>query len=151
MDVDVWVMRVEGALARAARDSLTAEYPGCAVSFSDSDGIAVVAIASEGAVGADVERVRTRPRLDAIARRVFSPEEARALATAPAAARLSRFYRAWTATEATAKARGLGLPSMLAARTLPGMPVTWFEPARGFIAAVAAPAGTPRLRVRERA
>jgi 4'-phosphopantetheinyl transferase len=149
MAVDVWVMRLDRAATRAQCAALVAAHPGRAASFSDSDGVAVLAIAAEGAVGADVERVRDRSRLDAVARRVLSSAQARAVETAQGEERLSVFYRGWTAAEASAKARGQGLPAMLGGRPLPALPVTWFEPAPGFVAAIAAPGGAPRLRLRD--
>jgi 4'-phosphopantetheinyl transferase len=148
MDVEVWMMRLDRAAARAARDALLAERPGSAASFSDSDGVAVLAIAPQGTVGIDVERVRERARTDAVARRVLGETEARALEATRGKARLERFYRAWTAAEASAKARGLGLPAMLGGRVAAGPRVTWFEPAPGFIGAVAG-SEVPRLRLRE--
>ena len=148
MAVDVWVMRLDRAATHAACGAIVAGRPGCAASFSDSDGVAILAVAAEGIVGADVERMRNRPRLDAVARRVFSSAEARQVETAEGDQRLSIFYRGWTAAEASAKARGQGLPAMLGERSLPALPVTWFEPAPGFVAAVAAPGDAPRLRLR---
>jgi len=149
MAVDVWVMRLDRAATRAACGAIVAGHPGCAASFSDSNGVAILAVAAEGTVGADVERMRNRPRLDAVARRVFSSAEARQVETAEGDQRLSIFYRGWTAAEASAKARGQGLPAMLGERSLPALPVTWFEPAPGFVAAVATPGDAPRLRLRE--
>jgi 4'-phosphopantetheinyl transferase len=93
--------------------------------------------------------VRDRSCLDAVARRVLSSAEAQAVETAEGEDRLSIFYRGWTAAEASAKARGKGLPTMLGERSLPALPVTWFEPAPGFVAAVAAPGDVPRVRLRE--
>jgi 4'-phosphopantetheinyl transferase len=148
MDVDVWVMRTDRAAARAARESIVAAHPGRVASFSDTDGVSILALGDE-IVGADVERVRARRRLDAVARRVFSDAEARAVETSEGDARLSSFYRSWTAAEARAKACGKGMPAMLGERPLDAMPVAWFEPAPGYVAAVAAPRQAPRLRVHE--
>ena len=60
-------------------------------------------------VGVDCEWIRPRHSIEAVAERMFAPEVVRALASAPQEERLARFYRAWTALEADAKADGRGL------------------------------------------
>ena len=77
--------------------------------LSHSGGLALVAIAMDRDVGVDVEEIRPRARLDAIARRCFSPAEHDALTRCPADDRLQLFYDTWTAREALAKATGRGL------------------------------------------
>jgi 4'-phosphopantetheinyl transferase len=69
----------------------------------------LVAIASGRRVGVDVERMRTNIAVDEIAKRFFSQNECRALATLPASARLDAFYSCWTRKEAYLKATGQGL------------------------------------------
>jgi 4'-phosphopantetheinyl transferase len=75
--------------------------------------LALVAIgAGVGAVaeiGVDSERIRPRTNILAIANRMFAPEVVRTLESSPPHERLARFYRAWTALEADAKADGRGL------------------------------------------
>ncbi len=150
MDVDVWVIGLDDARRRTAREAIVAAHPDRRSSFSDSGRLAVLAVARDGgAIGADVEQVRERARLNAVAARVFGSHEARAIAAARGPDRLSLFYRAWTAVEASAKARGKGLPAMLGARPAQRLPVTWFEPAPGFVAAIAAEDSRPRLHLRE--
>ena len=58
-------------------------------------------------VGADLERVRPRPRAQALAERYFTAPEARWLATRPDRDRA--FLRLWCAKEAVLKAHGHGL------------------------------------------
>ena len=149
MDVDLWVMRFAGDRARTVAAAIIAGAPGCAASFSDSGAMSVLAVSASGSVGADVEQVKERPAVDRIAQRVLSPAERRAIAEAPVPERLVRFYRAWTAAEASAKARGEGLPALLGERSRPALPTTWVEPAPGYVAAVASGEGAPRVRVRE--
>jgi 4'-phosphopantetheinyl transferase len=60
-------------------------------------------------VGVDLERVRPRPRLLALARRFFAAEEADLLEATPAAEQLHAFLALWTAKEAVLKAHGGGL------------------------------------------
>jgi len=60
-------------------------------------------------VGADIERVRPRPRALELATRFFAPDETARLASLPEALRLRAFLRLWTAKEAVLKANGGGL------------------------------------------
>lgn len=69
----------------------------------------LVALASTGRVGVDLERLRPRPRALELARRFFCPAEAEALAALPAEAREAAFVRLWCAKEAVLKAHGHGL------------------------------------------
>lgn len=78
-------------------------------SLSHSHGVCLVAIASGGAVGVDVERADSDAPTDALAGRCLSPAERRSLDELPEAARPGRFFELWTRKEAYAKARGLGL------------------------------------------
>lgn len=77
--------------------------------LSDTRGGTVLAVASQGRVGIDLERGdRTVPALR-LARRWFSEDEARALAELPEAQRAAAFIRLWTAKEAACKATGTGI------------------------------------------
>ena len=78
-------------------------------SLSQSEDLAVFAIATERRLGVDVERVATDRPLADLARRFFSPVEVSALEAAPPGERVNSFYRCWTAKEAFLKARGDGL------------------------------------------
>ncbi len=77
--------------------------------LSHCDGLALVAVAAAGRVGVDVEAVRPRPALAAIAARYFDPAEKAYLASLGEAARAEAFYALWTAKEAFTKAVGAGL------------------------------------------
>ncbi len=81
---------------------------------SHSGDVLVNAIALDGELGIDVERIRCISDLDAIARRFFSHHEQRALAALPTSDRPLGFYRCWTRKEAFIKARGMGLSLPLA-------------------------------------
>lgn len=70
---------------------------------------ATVAIAREGRVGVDVERVERRRPFMEIAQRFFNPDEQRDLEGLQADQRADAFYRAWTRKEAYLKAWGTGL------------------------------------------
>jgi len=82
--------------------------PALAFGLSHSDGCALVAISAAGEVGVDLERERDVEAL-AIARHHFAPEEADAIARAPAATRRACFFRHWVAKEAVLKGIGTGL------------------------------------------
>lgn len=83
--------------------------PGLCFSLSHSGGVALLAVAREGRLGVDVERLRPVLDVDEIARRMFSPAECQALAAEPDAERCPAFLRVWTCKEAVVKALGGGL------------------------------------------
>jgi 4'-phosphopantetheinyl transferase len=87
------------------------EVPGSAISFSlsHSQSFAVVAVATGARVGVDIEVVRPRARLDALAHRVLSPEEHADWLDFPPTAQLRAFLERWTAKEAYLKAIGTGI------------------------------------------
>jgi 4'-phosphopantetheinyl transferase len=114
------------------------------VSFnvSHSGPLALVAVV-EGhvRVGVDVEVVRNRPRLDALAERVLDADEHAAWLRLPdQGARLRAFLETWTTKEAYLKARGVGITTSLRAVQRPreGWTVATFAPRAGFVAALAA-------------
>ncbi|MDQ3916975.1 MAG: 4'-phosphopantetheinyl transferase superfamily protein [Acidobacteriota bacterium] len=77
--------------------------------LSHSHELALVAVASERAVGVDVEYVRRDVRAAEIARRFFSPREAAALQSLEPERQDEGFFACWTRKEAFTKARGQGL------------------------------------------
>lgn len=81
------------------------------VSFnlSHDDGLAVLVVGDGRAVGIDVERSRTIPRVEELAAGLFARDEAEALRSAEPAARSTLFLTLWTRKEAVAKAMGVGL------------------------------------------
>lgn len=128
--------------------------PRCAFSLSHCDDLALVALADDGDIGVDLERVRELPDLDALARHCLTPAECRDLAALPADARPLALLARWTRKEACLKALGTGLqiePSSFAvgadaAQEEVGLMTIWgqrivlvqaVEPAPGWIGAVA--------------
>lgn len=75
--------------------------------------LALVAVSAgvgpDAEVGVDCEWIRPRHSLLAVAERMFERTIVEAIKAAPEHARTERFYRAWTALEADAKADGRGL------------------------------------------
>lgn len=93
------------------------EAAGLTVSLSHTDGLAIVAVAARGnGLGVDVEQIRPRRDVVAVARRFFHPSEAERVAAAPAARQLVDFFRLWTRKESFAKASGLDLFAVLGRR-----------------------------------
>lgn len=113
---------------------------GVVFSMAHSGERAVIAIAVPGAsVGVDVERVRSRPYLDGLARRVFDAAGYERWAALPARRRARAFAARWTELEAVLKGRGTGLAGGLAsAIDAPGWSCAPIDVGRGYVGAVAA-------------
>jgi 4'-phosphopantetheinyl transferase len=83
--------------------------PGLHFNASHSHGLALYAVTARGAVGVDVERVRSFTNDLALAERYFCPAEIEALRGLAGEARSEVFFHIWTRKEAFVKALGLGL------------------------------------------
>ncbi|MGV6827497.1 MAG: 4'-phosphopantetheinyl transferase family protein [bacterium] len=92
---------------------------------------ALVAITSDRKVGIDIEKIRTIPRYQAIARRVLSPEAQTTLEKNPDP---ETFVQQWTLMEASQKTIGGGVFSEKASRDL--VETHLFTPYPGFCAAI---------------
>ncbi len=82
---------------------------GPAFNQSHSEDRIMIAVASEGRVGVDIEEIRPVKYLLALADKNFATDEAARLHAAPEAERLTLFFRLWTRKEAFLKALGFGL------------------------------------------
>jgi phosphopantetheine--protein transferase-like protein len=93
--------------------------------MSHSGSFGVIAIAADDVtVGVDVEEVRVRHRLDALAQRVLNDDEHAAwLLLDDADERLRSFLQVWTAKEAYLKALGIGIATRL--RDVPARVEGW--------------------------
>jgi 4'-phosphopantetheinyl transferase len=78
-------------------------------SLSHSGGLALLAVGRGVRVGADVERLRPVPFLDAVVERFFGEQEQDELKGLRGAERRRAYFRLWTRREAAAKALGLGI------------------------------------------
>ncbi len=136
----------------------------CGVQFNlaHSSDLLVVAVAQGLPVGVDVERVRPLNDAPSIARRFFTRSEADWLEAQEGADGDRSFFRLWTRKEAALKATGEGISSGLNSIELlddagafkntvvrnagDAAQTVWtlreLEPARGFVGALAWPAGT---------
>ena len=95
-------------IGRFGKPALRGE-PSCAFNMSHSQELAAFALAPEGEIGVDIERLCEMPDTEALARHHFTPAEQAALAHAPAADRTLVFLYGWTRKEACLKAIGCGL------------------------------------------
>lgn len=86
---------------------------------SHSGDLALICIADGFEVGVDIERLRLVPDALAIARRRFTPAEARFVEEGDASDVDRRFLLCWTRKEALAKATGAGLSFNLRSFTVP--------------------------------
>ncbi len=86
-----------------------AQQAGLRFNVSHSGDLALVAVAEAHEVGVDVEQVRARADLHAVAARFFAPAEAAALAALDGDALTAAFHRCWVRKEACVKATGRGL------------------------------------------
>jgi 4'-phosphopantetheinyl transferase len=94
------------------RPSIAAEHAGARgieFNLSHTDGLVVMAVTRERAIGVDVENVRTREADIEIADRYFAHEEVLALHLLPDEKQKQRFFEYWTLKESYIKARGMGL------------------------------------------
>ena len=139
---------------------------GARFNLSHSHDVVLCAVAHAHDVGVDVELVR--PGIaDVVGEWLLSPTVRRTLAQRRRGARQRTFFRAWTRMEACVKASGVGLPPDLAMferllgphatgivslGELGGSRCWWVQDlswGRGYMGAVAAPAGSYRVRQRE--
>lgn len=114
--------------------------------LSHSSDLCLIAINWNTEIGIDVELVRSRSNLLAIAQRMFNPEVVAELTALSEATRLQRFYFYWTNFEAQTKAYGDGLfthqqlfiPNFKSFNNTAAINSINFIPALGFQACIAA-------------
>lgn len=129
---------------------------GLQFSVSHSSGLGLFAFCRTVAVGVDLESIARAVDVESLATRFFAPDEVGDILTVPESDRTLAFFNGWTRKEAFIKATGAGLSHPLdsfAVTVCPGdLPrflwmtgddleqwsLTAIEPARGFVAAVAA-------------
>jgi 4'-phosphopantetheinyl transferase len=102
-----------------------------------AEDLALVSVAWRREVGVDVERERPDRADLAVAWRLFTPDEARALETLPAGRRHRAFFGLWTIREAYAKGTGLGLADEDATAPPPTWTVRQLPIDPGYAAALA--------------
>jgi 4'-phosphopantetheinyl transferase len=137
------------AIVEGANGKPEARVPsGVEFSVSHSGGLVLLAFGAGTPVGVDVEAIRPRADLDALAARFLAPAERDAIRAA--ADPLLAFLEIWTVKEACLKALGIGLAGLQAVAVAPGSAgptisvggdsASWtaatFRPAPGYVAAV---------------
>ena len=91
------------------------EGGGASFSISRTEGAALIAVSSSGAVGADIELVSPHSLDATVADRFFSPRERASLDGLEGEEYASAFFRIWTRKEALVKCMGRGIDEDLAA------------------------------------
>jgi len=81
--------------------------------LSHSEGLALVAVTSQRAIGIDLEIIRPFDHLERMVNRLFSCHERAALRSLPESLKPEGFFRCWTCKEAYVKACGRGLTGPL--------------------------------------
>jgi len=124
---------------------------GLEFSFAHTDGLALLAVAGDRALGVDVERESDHTDIAAVAREFLAEASVAELARTPSAHRRSAFFAAWACHEAQVKlcGRGLGEELETDAASGAGFVVRPLATRPGFAAAVAAEGEGWRVRVRE--
>ena len=145
-----------------------AEESGLQFNLAHTADFMLLAVARDIVLGVDVERIRQVKDAQAIASRFFSPNEAHWLRRQSPDALDPCFFRLWTRKEAVLKATGEGISSGIASVQLlnpdgsfrqtvsrsseDNCNVDWslheLQPAKGFVGALALPAGYERLQIR---
>jgi len=120
----------------AGKSRLAGPCSGLEFNLTTSGDLALVALARGVPIGVDCEQVGDRGDVVAIARRMFSSEQASRIAAADEEERLRRFHIAWTALEAEVKRDGRGLLGRDESAARSVLSVRHCVPASGFIAAV---------------
>jgi 4'-phosphopantetheinyl transferase len=92
-------------------DTSGTTHPGLSFSLSHTQGAILVGVSFHGEIGVDIEQVRAIEDLRGLCGAVLHPDEECLLRPRAAAPqdRDTPFFRIWTAKEAYAKARGVGL------------------------------------------
>jgi len=85
------------------------ESLGLHFNVTHTDGFIAVAVSRLRDVGIDAENLHARTTALKLARRYFTPDEARNLESLPIPEQLARFYALWTLKESWMKATGKGL------------------------------------------
>lgn len=109
--------------------------------LTHSGHLALIALTCQSQIGVDIEPLKPRPSLLAIARKIFGTEMHGMLADLKEPQRTARFFQLWTKLEAQAKCCGRSVFSQPDST----IPTVNFEPEAGWIAAIAVSQGVPEV------
>jgi len=129
---------IELTLGERGKPALAGPAAALRFNLSHSGELALIAVAREREVGADVEKIKPRRNLLGLARRALSAADAAGIEALPAAAQLAAFHAAWTRREAVAKCSGAGLGGPPSEEKIAVVAV---DPGPGYAAAVAVAGG----------
>jgi len=118
---------------------------GLRFNLSHSEGLAICACTRGRRIGVDIERVRPLADWEAIAQRMFTPQEAHDLRRLPDAARPEAFFTCWTRHEARLKALGEGIGGAGDLAAADGWTLRTLRPEPDYLATVAVEGPIARL------
>jgi 4'-phosphopantetheinyl transferase len=118
---------------------------GLRFNLSHSEGIAICAVARHRRIGVDIERVRPLADWEAIAERMFTSQETRALRGLPETEQLEAFFTCWTRYEARIKASGEALDRARDVASSGEWTLRTLRPEPGYLATVAVEGPISRL------
>jgi len=109
--VDIAPNRLQFRYGPHGKPALTEDCGGAIFQFnlSHSEGLALIAVTCQRAIGIDLEIIRPFDHLERMSNRLFSCHERVALRSLPASLKLEGFFKCWTCKEAYVKACGDGL------------------------------------------
>ena len=85
------------------------DYPNLHFNLAHSNGRALIVVSETAVVGVDLEKVRSVPKLLALAKRFFKSAEYETIVALPESLQPEQFFAYWTCKEAYLKAIGSGL------------------------------------------
>ncbi len=85
------------------------DYPNLQFNLAHSNGRALIVVSETAVVGVDLEKVRSVPKLLALAKRFFKSSEYETILALPESLQSEQFFAYWTCKEAYLKAIGVGL------------------------------------------
>jgi 4'-phosphopantetheinyl transferase len=139
---------IEFTNGRHGKPTLAGAHRAAVLNFnlSNSHELAIIALCRGCEIGIDVEYIRTLNHESGLAKRYLSAGEFQAYQSRPKQDRTPMFFKHWTRTEAVVKALGTGLGFPRAnVEGSPHWSLASFEPAAGYIAAIAIKAGGCQL------
>ncbi len=161
--------RLRFQYGRLGKPALAAAWRESRIQFnvSNSHEMALCALALDRDLGVDVEHIRPLDNFDGLAERYYATCELDTIRALPEDQRLTGFFNCWTRKEALLKAVGTGLSfplDQVVVTLVPGEPARllsfqghadsaggwWlegFQPATGYVAAVASPGDEPQVRL----
>ena len=144
--IDMSPLEIEFEYGPQGKPSLV-NQPSFHFNFSHSGERALCAVSNIGPVGVDIEKIRSIPGADAIAKRYFSPQEQAELDNAPATEKQRVFFQIWTRKEAILKWSGQGIAQMETTPAPASVAIHELTPAPHYAGCLATRKGPPVIRL----